>query len=347
MKFGLFGGARVDSGESVSGSQSYREYIDYVCEAEALGFHSVFLVEHHFTGINQVSASINFLTYLAAKTTRIRLGTAVIVLPWHNPALLAEQAATLDLLSDGRFDFGIGRGYRMNEFRGFGIDIDEAQERYDETLAFLRKAWTSNGRFSHHGKRWHFDDIVVEPAPVQKPHPPFWIGANSAKSVKQIGQTGVNVLLGQLPSIDEVAETATVYRQAVEASGRTFDPYNLAVCRGLHVVRNQREREEAYELRGKFLLTAGQLAGHDPRSAHVPLPTTPEENQISTEAAALIGDPEEIIGRLKKLQAGGVEYVLLMDVSGSREALRTFAHEVMPAFPDPARATAPKLARVG
>src|SRR5207253_11196479 len=103
MRFGLFGGARTDPGEQAADSQIYGDYIDYICEAEALGFHSVFLVEHHFTGFGQVSATLNFLTYLAAKTTTLRLGTAVLVLPWHNPALLAEQAATLDLLSNGRF----------------------------------------------------------------------------------------------------------------------------------------------------------------------------------------------------------------------------------------------------
>src|SRR5215471_5534413 len=115
MKFGLFGGARTDPGEQASDSRIYTDYIDYICEAEQLGFHSVFLVEHHFTGFGQVSSTLNFLTYLAAKTTTMRLGTAVLVLPWHNPALLAEQAATLDLLSNGRFDFGVGKGYRWGE----------------------------------------------------------------------------------------------------------------------------------------------------------------------------------------------------------------------------------------
>ena len=91
MRFGLFGGARTELGEQASDSRIYTDYIDYICEAEALGFHSVFLVEHHFTGFGQVSATLNFLTYLAAKTTVMRLGTAVLVLPWHNPALLAEQ----------------------------------------------------------------------------------------------------------------------------------------------------------------------------------------------------------------------------------------------------------------
>ena len=177
MRFGLFGGARTEIGEQASDSQIYTDYVDYICEAEALGFHSVFLVEHHFTGFGQISATLSFLTYLAAKTSRIRLGTAVLVLPWHNPALLAEQAATLDLLSNGRLDLGIGKGYRWGEFHGFCIPMEEAGERYDEAVAFLRKAWTTKGRFSHHGQRWHYEDVVIEPAPVQKPHPPLWIGA--------------------------------------------------------------------------------------------------------------------------------------------------------------------------
>jgi alkanesulfonate monooxygenase SsuD/methylene tetrahydromethanopterin reductase-like flavin-dependent oxidoreductase (luciferase family) len=158
MRFGLFGGARTEIGEQASDSQIYTDYIDYICEAEALGFHSVFLVEHHFTGFGQISATLSFLTYLAAKTSRIRLGTAVLVLPWHNPALLAEQAATLDVLSDGRLDLGIGKGYRWGEFQGFCMPMEEASDRYEEAVEFLRKAWTAKGRFSHHGRRWHYED---------------------------------------------------------------------------------------------------------------------------------------------------------------------------------------------
>src|SRR5215471_21107878 len=100
MKFGLFGGARARGGPA-GDSYAYHDFINYVVEAERLGFSSVFLVEHHFTGFGQVSASMSLLAYLAACTERIRLGTAVVVLPWHNPILVAEQAATLDLLSNG------------------------------------------------------------------------------------------------------------------------------------------------------------------------------------------------------------------------------------------------------
>ena len=125
MQFGLFGSAsaRRGSGEFDS-TEGYHDWIEYNIEAEALGFRSTFCVEHHFTGYGQVSATLNLLTWLGARTKSLRLGTAVMVLPWHNPVLLAEQAATLDLLSGGRLDFGIGTGYRYNEFVGFDLPMD-------------------------------------------------------------------------------------------------------------------------------------------------------------------------------------------------------------------------------
>src|SRR5262249_57686401 len=100
------------------------------------------------------------LTWLAACTTTLRLGTAVMVLPWHNPVLLAEQAATLDLLSKGRLDFGVGKGYRYNEFTGFAIPLDEAHAPFQQPLAIITQALTSAQRFSHHGRFWTFNDIL-------------------------------------------------------------------------------------------------------------------------------------------------------------------------------------------
>ena len=172
MRFGLFGSAaaRRGSGEFDS-AEGYRDFIEYNVEAEALGFHGTFVVEHHFTGFGQVSATLNLLTWLGARTRTLRLGTAVIVLPWHNPVLLAEQAATLDLLSGGRLDFGIGKGYRYNEFAGFTVPMEEADARFEEAIGVILKSWTSEERFSHHGKYWQFDDIVVEPPTAQKAAP--------------------------------------------------------------------------------------------------------------------------------------------------------------------------------
>ena len=334
MKFGLFGGATVaGAGDGSDSPQQYRAFIDYVLEAEQLGFHSVFLVEHHFTGFNQVSASISLLTYLAAKTSVMRLGTAVTVLPWHNPVLLAEQAATVDLLSGGRLDFGIGRGYRASEFRGFCVPVEEAQERYDEALEVIRKAWAHPAGFTHHGKRWHFDQAIVEPAPTQRPHPPLWIGAGTPPVIETAGRLGLNLLLDQLARPEIIGERAAIYRRAVEATGLAYDPMRMALTRTLCLAQNAHERELRIAERAQFLeqvrrLTAGNFASTN----SLAVAQSPAEARAASEAAALLGNPEEIIARLRQLQSFGVEYVLLMDLTMDRSALRTFAREVMPAF---------------
>src|ERR1700744_3952726 len=156
MQFGLFGGARTKRSVGLEDSQGYESFIDYVTEADRLDFKHLFMVEHHFTGQGQVSASMTVLAYLAARTRHIRLGTAVVVLPWHNPVLIAEQVATLDLLSGGRVDFGIGKGYRQREFAGFRIPEEEATARFDESISVMKRAWTEPGRFSHQGRYWRF-----------------------------------------------------------------------------------------------------------------------------------------------------------------------------------------------
>ena len=139
MRFGLFGSAQAKRGVPVADSAGgYWEYVNTAVEAEALGYHSTFLVEHHFGGAGQVSASLNLLTWIAARTTTLRIGTAVIVLPWHDPILLAEEAATVDLMSGGRLDFGVGKGYRHTEFTGFRMDASEAEPRFDEALEIGR-----------------------------------------------------------------------------------------------------------------------------------------------------------------------------------------------------------------
>jgi len=133
MRFGLFCSPKADRpGFGPETGQGFFEFLDFNVEAEALGFHSSFSVEHHFSGWNQVSATLMLLAALAMRTKTLRLGTAVIVPPWHNPVLLAEEAATLDLLSKGRLDLGIGKGYRHSEFKGFQIAPEEAEARQGE-----------------------------------------------------------------------------------------------------------------------------------------------------------------------------------------------------------------------
>ena len=141
------GGARLGPNNPLGDSYNYRDFVAYVRDAEELGYESIFLVEHHFTGAGQLSASLNLLSYLAACTTRIRLGTAVVVLPWHNPVLLAEQVATLDVLSGGRVEFGTGEGSAAAELDAFGVDPESFWPRAfaDQGLDYEFNVFTAPG----------------------------------------------------------------------------------------------------------------------------------------------------------------------------------------------------------
>ncbi len=344
MKFGLFGGATAKGGghDTPAGgarlgysqsddSHGYRQLIDGVVEAERLGFHSIFLVEHHFTGSAQVSASLNLLTYLAARTTTIRLGTAVIVVPWHNPVLLAEQAATVDVLSNGRLDFGVGKGYRPNEFERFCIPLEEATERFEESMQLIRQSLTSDERFSHHSARWNFEDIIVEPPPVQRPHPPLWLAAGRPESLRKAAEDGYSLLLDQFATFDLTLERLRIYREAVEAAGRPFDPMSVAVARGIAIVRNDDEREHALERRTKALGRMNALATSADRSYVSSMASDPNL-RLAAENGTLIGTPDEIIAMIQRLRDGGVAYILLSGTFRTPGLMQGFAGEIMPAF---------------
>jgi alkanesulfonate monooxygenase SsuD/methylene tetrahydromethanopterin reductase-like flavin-dependent oxidoreductase (luciferase family) len=342
MQFGLFGSAAArrstnqDAGEFDS-SEGFRDFIDYNIEAESLGFRSTFVVEHHFTGYGQVSATINLLTWLGARTTRLRLGTAVIVLPWHNPVLLAEQAATLDLLSGGRLDFGIGKGYRYNEFAGFRVPMAEADARFDECLEVIVKAWTANQPFSHRGRYWEFDDIVVEPPTAQRPHPPLWMGAGGESSVRRVAAAGYNLLLGQYASPADVGRSIAAYKAEVEARGRRFDPLSVGVTRAFFVCDGAADKESALERRLANRVRQLKLATQPDGTVHGGPDRATGDPDAVNRNSAMYGTPDDIGEKLDELRRAGVGYVLI-NGGGSgggargRQSLRRFAAEVMPHF---------------
>jgi alkanesulfonate monooxygenase SsuD/methylene tetrahydromethanopterin reductase-like flavin-dependent oxidoreductase (luciferase family) len=339
MRFGLFGSATArHGGPDVDSGQGYRQFVEYNVEAEALGYHATFLVEHHFTGFGQVSASLSLLTWVAAKTKTLRLGTAVLVLPWHNPVLVAEQAATIDLLSGGRLDFGVGKGYRHNEFAGFCVPIEEADARFNESLDVIVKSWTAKQRFSHNGKYWQFEDIIVEPPTAQKPHPPMWMGAGSADSIRQVAARGYNLLLDQFASFEAVAERIAIFKAAVEERGRAFDPMDIGVARAYFVARDQADKDAALERRleaqRRLAVISNAPDGTKNRSSIMAFSDTRE----ASEESALYGTPDEIARKLEKLRACGVGYILLNGGGPAQDSLRRFAREVMPAFTEESRA---------
>ena len=322
MQFGMFGSAQAKrGGPNDDSGAGFREFVERNVEAESLGYHSTFLVEHHFTGFGQVSATLNLLTWIGARTTSLRLGTAVIVLPWHNPVLLAEQIATLDLLSNGRVDAGIGKGYRMKEFEGFSISMDEADARFEECLEVMLKAWTSDTPWSHQGTYWQYNEVVVEPPSTQKPHPQIWMGAGSPRSVKQVAQLGFNMLLGQFDSFEMIAEEVALFKSEVESLDRVFDPMSVAVARSVNLVDSTAEYDQALESR---------MAARR-RTQNLALRPDFQDTRDSAEAGTIYGSPDQVSEKIQALHDIGIEYVLLNAPAGI-STLRRFAEDVMPGF---------------
>ena len=331
MRFGLFGSAQAKrGGPDVDSGAGFREFVDSNVEAEALGYHSTFLVEHHFTGFGQISATLNLLTWIGARTTTLRLGTAVIVLPWHNPVLLAEQVATVDLLSNGRLDFGIGKGYRYNEFAGFCMPMEEAEERFDEALAIMLKSWTADEPWSHRGKHWQFEAVVVEPPTAQKPHPPLWMGAGSPASIKKVAAHGYHLLLDQFASIEQIGERIALFRAEVEAQGRPFNPMTVGVTRSVNIVDSPAELEQALDTRVAGRRRIERLAERPDGQSHTSIMSFADLRE-SAAASALYGTPDVIAAKLEALRDVGAEYVLL-NSAGGRPTLRRLAKDVLPAF---------------
>ena len=322
MQFGMFGSAQAKrGGPNDDSGAGFREFVERNVEAESLGYHSTFLVEHHFTGFGQVSATLNLLTWIGARTTSLRLGTAVIVLPWHNPVLLAEQIATLDLLSNGRVDAGIGKGYRMKEFEGFSISMDEADARFEECLEVMLKAWSSDTPWSHQGTYWQYNEVVVEPPSTQKPHPQIWMGAGSPRSVKQVAQLGFNMLLGQFDSFEMIAEEVALFKSEVESLGRVFNPMSVAVARSVNLVDSTAEYDQALESR---------MAARR-RTQNLALRPDFQDTRDSAEAGTIYGSPDQVSEKIQALHDIGIEYVLLNAPAGI-STLRRFAKDVMPGF---------------
>jgi len=252
------------------------------------------------------------------------------VLPWHNPVLLAEQAATLDLVSGGRLDFGIGKGYRHSEFNGFNIAREEAEARFEEGLVVITKAWTTRERFSHKGRFWQFNDVVVEPPPAQKPHPPFWVAAGSPPSIRKAAERGFNLILDQYASPAVIGERIALYREERIAHGHGFDPMQVVVARQVYVAKDQADTEAALTRQAKHTQRTVDVARAPGSKAgsHV---LAYADKSGTTEAHALFGTPDEICEMLEAVQKAGAEYVLLT-IAGGKDQLRRFARDIMPNF---------------
>jgi alkanesulfonate monooxygenase SsuD/methylene tetrahydromethanopterin reductase-like flavin-dependent oxidoreductase (luciferase family) len=223
MDFGLF--LEFPCGEGMTEQEAFQESFAIVDEAEALGVDSVWLAEYHFNPRRVLSSPTTIATAIAARTKRMRIGTAVQILPLGNPVRIAEEVATLDHISQGRLEFGIGRGTFPNVHEGYNVPFAESRGRFEEYLEVILKAWTSDS-FSFKGEHFQCKDVCISPKPFQKPYPPIRVGITSAESFPIVGRMGYPVVINpsRVFALSELAPHIQQYRQAWQDAGHQEGP---------------------------------------------------------------------------------------------------------------------------
>ena len=203
----------------------YRQMFEQIAEVERLGFDQAWITEHHFGGYGgTLPHPPTFLAAVACKTTRIRLGVAVAVLPLHNPLQLAESYAMADVISGGRLDFGIGKGSEPVEYRKFGANRDEATQRFTECTDIICQAW-SDQPVNFHGKFYHYENVDILPKPLQRPHPRIWVAATrTEETFRQAGARGFDLMTVPFvhPSTDALRALVRMYRDELSRAGHDF-----------------------------------------------------------------------------------------------------------------------------
>src|SRR3954465_10158988 len=190
--------------------------------AETVGMHSAWIGEHHFSTLGVLSCPDIALAYVAARTSRIRLAPAVTVLPLHNPIRVAEQWASLDLLSNGRVDFAAGRGYDSREYTPFGGDFKDNQGIFGEGMGLVRRRGSADERISHHGKHYSFDDVRITPKPVQRPLPAY-VASFSKPSIELAARLGCGLIVAPFAaamSFGGLKQVADLYNETCAKHGQ-------------------------------------------------------------------------------------------------------------------------------
>jgi natural product biosynthesis luciferase-like monooxygenase protein len=235
MRFGIFYLPSLTPADRANAADPLHSMVEQAAYGEELGVDSVWLAEHHFHSFGGILSSPTVIgAAIAQRTSKIRFGTAVTLLPYHNPLRIAEDYATLDCLSRGRLEFGIGHGFIKWESLTFGTPLEELRERFKENLDIILKAW-SEPKFSHKGRFYQYDNVELLPRPAQKPSPSVWMGATSTvESFEFAGRNGFHLMLIPfLHELDELRSMVEVYMRARQTAGH--DPASARVIAMYHI----------------------------------------------------------------------------------------------------------------
>ncbi len=328
-------------------AKAFEEFLDEVSYAEELGFDSVWLPEHHFSTYGMLGDTLTLAAAIAQRTKRIKIGTAVVLLPLQHPVRVAEQAALVDVLSEGRLLLGVGRAYQPNEFAGYGMDPAESRDRFDESLKLLIRLFTEEN-VTHEGQFWSCKDVTVFPKPVQQPHPPIYMAAVSPPSYKLAAEYGLPILRApRFTRIDMVEEQWAEYCRYMGEAGRDPMALDQPMLMQTYVAETEEQAKQDaephalwyHELLQKVLPGAPGKAVHESyelydviRKAHAEV-----TYEHLADWGSAFGTPEQVAERIVSyVRHGGVNHWMAeikfggMSHEKARQAMKLFAEDVMP-----------------
>jgi alkanesulfonate monooxygenase SsuD/methylene tetrahydromethanopterin reductase-like flavin-dependent oxidoreductase (luciferase family) len=330
--------------------EAIRDELNLIRRADELGYDTCWLREHHFTDYGFLPNTMILAAHAAVLTERIRLGTAVVTLPLHHPVRAAEDIALVDVLSGGRVDVGIGRGYQSVEFNTFGVPLAEARERTDEAIEVMRALWTTD-EVDHRGRHWDFERVHLQPRPIQQPHPPLYYASVSTDSITHYAQQGIPFIVDSTVRTSQLAVLADTWRSVARAHGHNADDAELVAMRSIWLDRSDDAARDHIAKAEKVTSTAT-----DPRIR----PVDKDGNVVAGyeywekgwhgrdleyyshepdwDDRWVAGGPERVLGQLRDLEAIGIKNVIcgfgVQSKSGSgeesEERMAQFAKEIIP-----------------
>jgi probable F420-dependent oxidoreductase len=332
LSFGLWYDFRNPPAWRQPWDRLYQETLEQVAWADSLGFDSVWLSEHHFTDDGYLPALFPMLAALAMRTSRLRLGTAVLLAPLHHPLRLAEDAAVVDVLSGGRLELGLAPGYRAKEFALLGVPRAERGRRTEETIEVVQAAW--RGRpFSYRGRCFQFEDAIVTPPPLQRPHPPIWVGGSSRASAERAGRHGCHFL----PDRDAPAELYERYRAGLAANGHDPARFSIATTQAIYVCEDPERGWQ--EVKEHYRYMANRY-----RQWYAPTPAEPATSLLThadelRRENYLVGTPAMVTAAITLLRRAFPFDRLIfwarppgLPIERSARSLELFAQQVLPHF---------------
>ncbi|HUK61022.1 MAG TPA: LLM class flavin-dependent oxidoreductase [Stellaceae bacterium] len=326
MRYSLFSVMDHHPSGARSVAEYYAQLFRAAAAAEALGYDALFVAEHHFHEYGVVPNPAVMLAALAQKTQRLRLGPAISTLTFHNPLIVAESYAMLDVLSAGRLVLGFGSGYLKHEFAGFGVSAEDKRARFDETLLLVRRLLAGE-RVSHRGAFHTIEDVALNVRPLQQPTPPIYVAALAREASYHIGRQGNRVMAipyATAASFADVGELQNAYRRGQAEAGHAADADDAIYT--FHCYVAESDEAARRDAAGPFdLYVATRLYAR--RQTY---------DDVLASGLALFGSAETVAGKIRELARMGIGHVaLLMDFGlmpeeKVRRSMRAFAENVMP-----------------